>query len=140
MNFSYVAYNKSQKSLMLCLLYSYDLWTAVCCEAFHFRRKMEMKIYYFFKTKEKALFFFKQWNTEGIVGLFSKKKMWLWGQTKKCETEERLVFQETAPYWKKKHISTLTCCISHIKKTMYPIIRNRVTIEVNTDLSVKQFQ
>lgn len=73
MTFSYVAYNKSQKSLMFCLLYSYDLWTAVCCEAFHFRRKMEMKIYYFFKTKEKAAFFLSSEILKGLW-VFSKKK------------------------------------------------------------------
>lgn len=81
MNFSYVAYNKSQKSLMLCLLYSYDLWTAVCCEAFHFRRKMEMKIYYFFKTKEKALFFLSNEILKGSWVFFLKKK---------CDFEVRL--------------------------------------------------
>lgn len=71
MTFSYVAYNKSQKSLMFCLLYSYDLWTAVCCEAFHFRRKMEMKIYYFFKTK--GSFFLSNEILKGSC-VFSKKK------------------------------------------------------------------
>lgn len=82
MTFSYVAYNKSQKSLMFCLLYSYDLWTAVCCEAFHFRRKMEMKIYYFFKTKEKAAFFFL--SNEILKG------SWVFFLKKKCDFEVRL--------------------------------------------------